>query len=70
VRVHIPKETDPTAYREDGYARYRQYAEKQAADYMSQHDWSLFEREFSRPGKVDFTYLLAQKPGLPQSLTA
>jgi len=69
VRVSIPKETDFTAYQEDGYALYRQYAEKQSSDYLSQHDWSVFEKESFSLSKLDFPYLLLKSLGAPQNVT-
>ncbi len=42
-----------TGFNEDGYAIYRDYANKQAAEVLKEkHDWSIFEHECADLGRV------------------
>ena len=46
-------------FKENGYARYRDYANKQADEVLNaKYDWSVFERDCSALGKVDWVYML------------
>ena len=54
---------------EDGYAKYRDYAKKQADDVLKvKHDWSLFEHQCSVSGKVDGIYLIRKSFGAMKPL--
>ena len=58
-------------FKADGYARYRDYANKQADEVLkAKHDWSIFEHECSHLGKVDWTYLIRKSLGSPKPLSA
>ena len=58
VRIRVD-EQEKDDFRENGYARYRDYAKKQSDEMLNaKHDWSLFERECNSLGKVDGGYLL------------
>jgi hypothetical protein len=63
VRIRVD-EQKKTGFREDGYARYSDYAKKQSDEMLNvKHDWSLFERECDVFGKVDGVYLLRKSLG-------
>ena len=63
VRIRINKQAK-AAFHEDGYARYSDYAKKQADAMLNvKHDWSLFEHECAALGKVDGVYLLRKSLG-------
>ena len=68
VGVRVNSETR-SGFSEDGYATYRDYANKQADEVLkAKHDWSIFEHESTSLGKVDWTYLLRKSLGSRQSL--
>lgn len=68
VRVRVNSETR-SGFSEDGYATYRDYANKQADEVLkAKHDWSIFEHESLSLGKVDWIYLLRKSLGSRQSL--
>lgn len=53
----------------EGYATYRDYANKQADEVLkAKHDWSIFEHEQADLGKVDWIYMLRKSLGSQQSL--
>ena len=63
VRIRVNKQAK-VAFHEDGYARYSDYAKKQADEMLNvKHDWSLFEHECDTLGKVDGVYLLRKSVG-------
>ena len=66
-RTNIRVRRDPGAkenFHEDGYARYRDYAIRQADAVLSvKHDWSLFEQECPVSGKVNGIYLVRKSLG-------
>ena len=63
VRIRVNSEAR-TGFREDGYATYRNYANKQADEVLKvKHDWSIFEHECADLGKVDWIYLLRKSLG-------
>ncbi len=63
VRIRVD-EQEKDDFRENGYARYRDYAKKQSDEMLNvKHDWSLFERECNSLGKVDGVYLLRKSIG-------
>ena len=63
VRIRVD-EQEKDDFRENGYARYRDYAKKQSDEMLNaKHDWSLFERECNSLGKVDGGYLLRKSIG-------
>lgn len=66
IRVNSDAKAD---FSEDGYARYRDYAIKQADEVLkAKHNWSIFERESSKPRKIDWIYMLRKSLGAQQSL--
>ena len=68
VRIRVNSESR-TGFREDGYATYRDYANKQADEVLkAKHDWSFFEHECPVLGKVDWLYMLRKSLGSLQSL--
>jgi len=68
VRVRVNSETR-SGFSEDGYATYRDYANKQADEVLkAKHDWSIFEHESTSLGKVDWIYLLHKSLGSRHSL--
>ena len=68
VRIRVNDESR-TAFKEDGYAIYRDYANKQADEALrAKHDWSLFEHESADLGKVDWIYMLRKSLGSQLSL--
>ena len=68
VRIRVNSEAR-TGFREDGYATYRDYANKQADEVLkAKHDWSIFEHERADLGKVDWLYVLRKSLGSQQSL--
>ena len=68
VRIRVNSESR-TGFREDGYATYRDYANKQADEVLkAKHDWSIFEHERADLGKVDWLYVLRKSLGSQQSL--
>ena len=68
VRIRINSEAR-NGFREDGYATYRDYANKQADEVLkAKHDWSIFEHERADFGKVDWLYMLRKSLGSQQSL--
>ena len=68
VRIRVNSEAR-TGFREDGYATYRDYANKQADEVLkAKHDWSIFEHEHADLGKVDWLYVLRKSLGSQQSL--
>ena len=68
VRVRVNSEAR-TGFREDGYATYRDYANKQADEVLkAKHDWSIFEHERADFGKVDWIYMLRKSLGSQLSL--
>lgn len=68
VRIRVNRDAKAD-FSEDGYARYRDYAMKQADEVLkAKHNRSIFERESSKPGKVDWTYMLRKSLGTQQSL--
>ena len=63
VRIRV-NEQKKAGFREDGYARYSDYAKKQSDEMLNvKHAWSLFEHECNALGKVDGTYLLRKSVG-------
>ena len=63
VRIRVNSETR-RGFSEDGYATYRDYANKQADEVLkAKHDWSIFEHESASLGKVDWIYLLRKSLG-------
>ena len=68
VRIRINKQ-EKACFFEDGYARYRDYAQKQADEVLkTKRDWSLFEHECSACGKVDGVYLIRKSFGAMKPL--
>ena len=68
VRIRVNSEAR-TGFREDGYATYRDYANKQADEVLkAKHDWSIFEHERADLGKVDWIYMLRKSLGSQLSL--
>lgn len=68
VRTRVNSESRNT-FREDGYAVYRDYANKQADDVLKgKHDWSIFERQCPDFGKVDGLYMIRKTFGSMQSI--
>ena len=68
VRIRVNSEAR-TGFREDGYATYRDYANKQADEVLkAKHDWSIFEHERADLGKVDWIYMLRKSLGSQMSL--
>ena len=68
VRVRVNSEAR-TGFTEDGYATYRDYANKQADEVLkAKHDWSIFEHERADFGKVDWIYMLRKSLGSQLSL--
>ena len=68
VRIRVNKRAK-AAFREDGYARYNEYAKKQSDEMLNvKHDWSLFEHECDTLGKVDGVYLLRKSVGAMKPL--
>ena len=68
IRIRPDKET-VHSFEEDGYAKYNDYAVKQANDFLnSVHDWSLFDSPGVISGKVDGTYMLRKSFGSFRSL--
>ena len=69
VRIRVNSEAR-NGFREDGYATYRDYANKQADEVLkAKHDWSIFEHERPSLGKVDWlSFLLRKSLGSQQSL--
>ena len=66
IRVNAQAKAD---FREDGYARYCDYAKKQSDAMLKvKHDWSLFEHECDALGKVDGVYLLRKSVGAMKPL--
>ena len=50
--------------REFGFAKYRDYADKQVGDFLVKgFDWSLFENEHPHSGKLDGTTVLLKAYG-------
>ena len=63
------KNKDKSDFCENGYAIYRDYANKQADEVLNvKHDWSIFEKEYPAFGKVDSTYLIRKSFGASQSV--
>ena len=63
VRIRVNEQLKAD-FREDGYARYCDYAKKQSDELLNtKHDWSLFEHECEPLGKVDGVYLLRKSVG-------
>ena len=63
VRIRVNEQLKAD-FREDGYARYCDYAKKQSDELLNtKHDWSLFEHECDPLGKVDGVYLLRKSVG-------
>ena len=63
VRIRV-NEQSKAGFREDGYTRYRDYAEKQSNEMLKvKYDWSLFNHECDALGKVDGVYLLRKSVG-------
>lgn len=57
-------ERSKTEFHEDGYARYRDYAIKQADEVLKgKYDWSIFEQEKEGHGKIDGIYLIRKSLG-------
>ena len=68
VRIRV-NEQAKAACREDGYARYVNYAKKQSDEMLNvKHDWSLFEHECDALGKIDGIYLLRKSVGAMKPL--
>ena len=68
VRIRINSEAR-TGFREDGYATYRDYANKQADEVLNaKHDWSIFDHVCADLGKVDWLYMLRKSLGSQQAL--
>ena len=68
VRIRVNKKAR-VGFREDGYARYRDYAEKQSNEMLKvKCDWSLFDHECAALGKVDGVYLLRKSVGAMKPL--
>ena len=63
VRIRVNKQAK-SVFREDGYARYSEYAKKQSDEMLNvKLDWSLFEHECDALGKIDGVYLLRKSVG-------
>ena len=63
IRIRVNRKARDD-FREDGYARYRDYANKQADEALNvKLDWSIFEHECNALGKVDGVYLLRKSFG-------
>jgi len=63
VRIRVNNEAR-TGFREDGYATYRDYANKQADEVLkAKYDWSIFEHERADLGKIDWIYMLRKSLG-------
>ncbi len=57
-------------FKEDGYAKYRDYAVKQADEVLkAKYDWSVFDHENSSSGKVDWLFMLRKTFGSHLPLT-
>jgi len=68
IRIRVNKQ-EKTCFFEDGYAKYRAYAQKQADEVLkAKHDWSLFEHECSASGKLDGVYLIRKSFGAMKPL--
>ena len=68
VRIRVNSKSR-SGFSEDGYAIYRDYANKQADEVLkAKHDWSIFEHERADLGKVDWLYVLRKSLGSQQSL--
>jgi hypothetical protein len=68
VRIRMNSDAR-TGFSEDGYATYRDYANKQADEVLKEkHNWSIFEHECADLSKVDWTYMLRKSLGSQQSL--
>lgn len=68
IRIRAGKQAKADFF-ENGYAKYRDYAQKQADEVLkAKHDWSLFERDCSLPGKVDGVYLIRKSFGATKPL--
>ena len=68
VRIRVNSEAR-TGFREDGYATYRDYANKQADEVLkTKHDWSIFDHEHPDFGKVNWFFMLRKSLGSLQSL--
>jgi len=69
--VRIRKDDEARkSFREDGYALYQAYAEKQADDVLhAKLDWSLLEKTTFHSGKVNGTYMLLKSMGSLKSLS-
>ena len=64
IRVNDKARAD---FAEDGYAMYRDYANKQADEVLkARHDWSIFEHQRNTLGKIDWTYLIRKSFCSPQ----
>ena len=69
VRIRVNPQAKACFY-EDGYARYRVYAQKQADEVLNvKHDWSLFEHQCSVSGKVNGVYLIRKSFATMNSLS-
>ena len=68
VRIRVNSEAREE-FKEDGYARYCEYAKKQSDSMLKvKHDWSLFEHECDALGKIDGIYLLRKSVGAMKPL--
>lgn len=68
VRVRV-NDDPPSRFNEDGYALYRDYANKQADEVLKvKHDWSIFDHEHFAHGKLNWLYLLRKSFGAQRSI--
>ena len=57
-------------YVKQGFARYREYADRQANEVLkAKYDWGIFEHEYADFGKIDFAHLVRKSFGSVQSLS-
>ena len=69
VRIRMNREAR-TGFKEDGYATYRDYANRQADEVLkAKHDWSIFEHDCTAFGKVNWVFMLRKSFGSPLPLT-
>ncbi len=56
---------------EFGFVKYRDYADQQIGDFLQERfDWSIFENELHRSGKLDGTTVLLKAYGLLRDVVA
>lgn len=69
VRVRV-NERDHSHYVKQGFAQYREYADRQMNDVLkAKYNWDIFDGEYAYLGKVDWTYMVRKSLGSLQSLS-